>query len=209
MAAMAAPGAVTRWARGAGPGEKPRPNVPWGQWAARGAGLPRRCLRTPRMSVMGSARAGRGLPLRRKWLPLPRGSSGSRRAPLRCGAAGGTGGAMAGIKGARTARNGEGPGRAGPSGGRGREPPREPECPRSAGRPGLRPAPRSFAGGGRCSARCGAPLTLIRFVLVVALISLSFGGAVGLMFLMLGCALPQYKYRALSFYSSISLLLLL
>lgn len=30
-------------------------------------------------------------------------------------------------------------------------------------------------------------------VLLAALISLSFGGAVGLMFLMLGCALPQYK----------------
>lgn len=112
MAAMAAPGAVTRWARGAGPEEKPRPKVPWDQWAARGAGLPRRCLRAPRMSVMGSARAGRGLPLRRKRLPVPRGASGSRRAPLRCGAAGGTGGAMAGIKGARAAGNGEGPGRA-------------------------------------------------------------------------------------------------
>ncbi|XP_049670598.1 leptin receptor overlapping transcript-like 1 isoform X2 [Accipiter gentilis] len=29
---------------------------------------------------------------------------------------------------------------------------------------------------------------------IKALISLSFGGAVGLMFLMLGCALPQYKF---------------
>uniref|UniRef100_A0A8D1HBQ5 Uncharacterized protein n=1 Tax=Sus scrofa TaxID=9823 RepID=A0A8D1HBQ5_PIG len=29
---------------------------------------------------------------------------------------------------------------------------------------------------------------------VGALISLSFGGAIGLMFLMLGCALPIYKY---------------
>ncbi|KAM7167657.1 leptin receptor overlapping transcript-like 1 [Macrochelys suwanniensis] len=28
---------------------------------------------------------------------------------------------------------------------------------------------------------------------IKALISLSFGGAIGLMFLMLGCALPQYK----------------
>lgn len=28
---------------------------------------------------------------------------------------------------------------------------------------------------------------------VVALISLSFGGAIGLMFLMLGCALPVYE----------------
>uniref|UniRef100_A0A8C5U3W7 Leptin receptor overlapping transcript-like 1 n=114 Tax=Neoaves TaxID=3078114 RepID=A0A8C5U3W7_9PASS len=37
------------------------------------------------------------------------------------------------------------------------------------------------------------PFILVRFVLVVALISLSFGGAVGLMFLMLGCALPQYN----------------
>ncbi|KAM4900387.1 leptin receptor overlapping transcript-like 1 isoform 2-T2 [Sylvia borin] len=68
--------------------------------------------------------AAHGPPLCRKQLPLPGGTSGSRRAPLRCRAAGGTGGAMAGIK---------------------------------------------------------------------ALISLSFGGAVGLMFLMLGCALPQYN----------------
>ncbi|XP_048450347.1 leptin receptor overlapping transcript-like 1 [Rhincodon typus] len=28
---------------------------------------------------------------------------------------------------------------------------------------------------------------------IKALISLSFGGAIGLMFLMLGCALPEYK----------------
>lgn len=31
------------------------------------------------------------------------------------------------------------------------------------------------------------------FVYYVALISLSFGGAIGLMFLMLGCALPVYE----------------
>lgn len=31
-------------------------------------------------------------------------------------------------------------------------------------------------------------------VCFAALISLSFGGAIGLMFLMLGCALPIYKY---------------
>ena len=32
------------------------------------------------------------------------------------------------------------------------------------------------------------------FIYSAALISLSFGGAIGLMFLMLGCALPIYKY---------------
>lgn len=31
------------------------------------------------------------------------------------------------------------------------------------------------------------------FCLCKALISLSFGGAIGLMFLMLGCALPAYE----------------
>lgn len=122
--------------------------------------------------------------------------------------------AMAGIKGGRgaagnggrawPARGGAGPGLAGRALGR--------EGPRAAAGARVRPAgaaPSPAFVCGRCSARRGAPFILVQFVLVVALISLSFGGAVGLMFLMLGCALPQYKYRALSFYSSVSLLLLL
>nr|KAF6460468.1 leptin receptor overlapping transcript like 1 [Molossus molossus] len=36
---------------------------------------------------------------------------------------------------------------------------------------------------------------------IKALISLSFGGAIGLMFLMLGCALPIYKHCCLSFWT--------
>lgn len=223
--AMAAPSAVTvtqggdaragtRGARGEAPPPPSRGangrggcGAPWGGGAA--AAGP---ARAPRMSVTGpcsppcpygfrfraafpvpgarlsgAARlAGRAAPWRESKVRARRGEAGN---------------------GGRARPRGEGPGRAGPdgpSGGRGWEPPRDPECLRCAGRPGLRWAPRWSAGGGGCRARCGAPFTLPGFVLVVALISLSFGGAVGLMFLMLGCALPQYKYRALSFCSSTS-----
>uniref|UniRef100_A0A673T282 Uncharacterized protein n=1 Tax=Suricata suricatta TaxID=37032 RepID=A0A673T282_SURSU len=40
---------------------------------------------------------------------------------------------------------------------------------------------------------------------ITALISLSFGGAIGLMFLMLGCALPIYKYPILASLCSVFL----
>lgn len=134
---MAAPGAATvrpgrcsrRNTRGAGKAPPPTCRGANGR-RGRGAGRP---PRGGGAAAAGPARAtyerhgadprGAGhvpAPCRKRLL-LPRGISGSWRAPLRCRAAGGTGGAMAGIKGARGAGGNDGRARGGAGRALGRE----------------------------------------------------------------------------------------
>ncbi|KAG8509661.1 Leptin receptor overlapping transcript-like 1 [Galemys pyrenaicus] len=114
--------------------------------------------------------------------------------------------AMAGIKGGpgaqgvgglggRPKREGEDPARPPHATSRARRAPRGP-C--AGGRPSTpasvlaAPEPRKALGEpGVCS--CRNLGDYIHFRIPVPLISLSFGGAIGLMFLMLGCALPKYN----------------